>query len=273
MSNESAPWMETAGTTAAQNGEPRRLQSLAIETTLRCDQACVFCGSRAGKRVTGELSTEEVRALFVQAAAMGARDVELTGGETYLREDWVDLIRAATAAGLTCAMITAGRGLDESKARLAREAGIDRVSVSIDGLAVTHNALRGSPTAFESGLRAIAALRAAGVDVGCNTTLNARNWRELPDLADLLLGQGLYAWQIQLMIPMGRAADAAHLWLAPYECLRWCPPSRAWSSGAPRQGSWSLQGTTSATSAPTSAGFVASGRRNGTRGAAARAWA
>jgi radical SAM protein with 4Fe4S-binding SPASM domain len=68
-------------------------------------------------------------------------------------------------------------------------------------------------------MRAIAAFRNAGIAVGCNTQVNARNWRELPALAEVLVTQGLYAWQIQLMIPMGRAADASDLWLQPYEML------------------------------------------------------
>jgi radical SAM protein with 4Fe4S-binding SPASM domain len=169
------------------------------------------------------LSTEEIRSLFQQAAKMGVKDFELTGGETYLRDDWVELIRMATELGMTCALITAGRAIDDTKARQARQAGLDRVSVSLDGLRETHESLRRTPNGFDLGLRAIAAFRNAGLDVGCNTQVNARNWRDLPPLADLLVTQGLYAWQIQLMIPMGRAADAADLWLEPYQMLEVIP--------------------------------------------------
>ena len=207
----------------AKSGQPRKLQTITLETTLRCDQGCLFCGSRAGKQSPTELSTEEIRSLFTQAAEMGVKDFELTGGETYLREDWIELIKMGTELGLTCALITAGRAIDDTKARLAREAGLDRVSVSIDGLRETHDALRRTPNGFDLGLRAIATFRNAGIEVGCNTQVNARNWRELPALAELLVPQGLYAWQIQLMIPMGRAADASDLWLQPYQMLEIIP--------------------------------------------------
>jgi uncharacterized radical SAM superfamily Fe-S cluster-containing enzyme len=33
---------------------------------------------------------------------MGAEHVELTGGETYLRHDWIELIEIVRAAGLGC---------------------------------------------------------------------------------------------------------------------------------------------------------------------------
>jgi radical SAM protein with 4Fe4S-binding SPASM domain len=224
MSDDNSTRASGTGASGTARGWSRKLHAITLETTLRCDQACVFCGSKAGKkRAALELSTDEIRSLFRQAAEMGVKEVELTGGETYLREDWVTLIEMATEHGLTCALVTAGRGIDDAKARLAHEAGLDRVGVSLDGLKATHEALRGTPNGFDLALRAMAAFRAAGVAVGCNTQVNARNWRELPDLAELLLTQGLYAWQIQLMIPMGRAAEATDLWLQPYDLLEVIP--------------------------------------------------
>jgi radical SAM protein with 4Fe4S-binding SPASM domain len=197
----------------------RRLSTLVIETTLRCDQACVFCGSRGGVRAEGELTTAEMRRVIADAAALGAEQLELTGGETYLRDDWLELIAAVHDAGLGCALITAGRGIDLVKARAAKDAGLARASVSIDGLGPTHDALRGVAGSFDGAFQALAAFRDAGVPVGCNTQLGAKNWRELPALADMLLAQGLYGWQIQLMIPMGRASENESLWLQPFEIL------------------------------------------------------
>ena len=202
---------------------PRKLQAITLETTLRCDQSCVFCGSRAGKEARSELSTAEIAHVLEQAGDMGANEVELVGGETYMRDDWVDIIRMATQLGMTCAMVTAGRAIDDRMATMARDAGLDRVSVSIDGTRETHQSLRRTPEGYELGLRAMNAFRNAGVAVGCNTQVNASNWENLNDLAELLLGMGLYAWQIQLMIPMGRAADRPELWLQPYDLLKVIP--------------------------------------------------
>ena len=216
--------LETNATTATRTGWRRLPVSFALETTLRCDQACLFCGSRAGKpRAAAELSTDEIERLFQQAAAMGVKEVELAGGETYLRKDWVRIIEMASEYGMTSALVTAGRAIDESKALRAAKAGLDRAAVSIDGLKATHEGLRGTPNGYDLALGAMAAFRAAGVHVGCNTQVNAKNWRELPELAEVLLRQGLYAWQIELMIPMGRAAEATDLRLEPYQLLEVIP--------------------------------------------------
>src|SRR5262245_64580364 len=63
------------------------------EITLACDPKCQHCGSRAGKRRSEELNTDECLDLVRQLAAMGTREVTLIGGEAYLRRDWLQIIR------------------------------------------------------------------------------------------------------------------------------------------------------------------------------------
>jgi radical SAM protein with 4Fe4S-binding SPASM domain len=200
-----------------------KLRIAYVETTLRCDQSCSFCGSRAGRHARQELSTEELLDVFEQVVSLGAETIHLTGGEAYLRDDWLTLVQAVHALGVECTLITAGWAIDEPLALRAREAGLDRVGVSLDGLAEIHDSLRATPGSFDRGRRAIEAFRKAGVPVACNTQLNALNWRELPRLADVLLTAGLYGWQLQLMIPMGRASEAKRLWLQPFDMLEVIP--------------------------------------------------
>jgi MoaA/NifB/PqqE/SkfB family radical SAM enzyme len=64
------------------------------ELTLRCDQPCSHCGSRAGAARARELSPAECLAVVPQLVEMGAREVTLIGGEAYLRPDLPDIVRA-----------------------------------------------------------------------------------------------------------------------------------------------------------------------------------
>lgn len=202
---------------------PRRPRLAVIETTQRCDHACIFCGSRAGTGRKSELTTAEIRDVVAQLAALGTESVDLSGGETYLRDDWLDLIRAVVDAGMECSLITAGRAMTAERARAARAAGLTRAGVSIDGLEATHNELRRIPGSFRQAFAALQVLREAGIEVGCNTQVSLRNWRELGALSELLVNEHLYGWQIQLMIPMGRAAEIPDLWLQPFDLLEVIP--------------------------------------------------
>ena len=63
------------------------------EITLQCDLACRHCGSRAGHARPDELTTAEWLDLVRQMAELGVKEVTLIGGEAYLRDDWIEIVR------------------------------------------------------------------------------------------------------------------------------------------------------------------------------------
>ena len=193
------------------------------EITLRCDQRCRFCGTRAGKGHPQELSTEEALGVVQQLAEMGTAEVAVHGGEAYLRKDWLEIVAAIVERGMDCTMVTGGRGFSAELARATKAAGITAVSVSVDGTEATHDELRGIAGSHASARSALQNLADAGVPVGCNTQINRKNFRELDAIADVAISAGAYGWQVQLMVPMGRAADADDLWLEPYDILEVMP--------------------------------------------------
>jgi len=213
------------------DAEPRRLQVLndyrpllvVWETTLRCDQHCRFCGTRAGKSHPNELTTAESLDVVEQLHDMGTAEIAVHGGEAYLRDDFLQVVRAIRARGMECTMVTGGRGFTPELADGLRDAGVTAVSVSLDGLEATHDELRGLKGSHRGALRAMELLHERGVAVGCNTQVNRRNYRELEGILELAAARGAYGWQVQLMVPMGRAAEAEDLWLEPYDILEVMP--------------------------------------------------
>jgi radical SAM protein with 4Fe4S-binding SPASM domain len=189
------------------------------EITLRCDLACRHCGSRAGHARPDELSTAQCLDLVAQMAELGVLEVTLIGGEAYLREDWTEIAHALSSRGIGVSVTTGGRGMTPERARAAKAAGITSVSVSIDGLSKTHDRLRGVEGSFQSALAAMNALSAAGVPVTCNTQINRLTLPELPELLETIARHGARSWQIQLTVPMGRAADEPEVLLQPEELL------------------------------------------------------
>ena len=66
-------------------------------------------------------------------------------------------------------------------------------------------------------------LQAIGIEVSANTHVNRANLAMLHELYDAIRSHPLYGWQVQLMVPMGRAADEPGLWLEPYDTLELFP--------------------------------------------------
>lgn len=206
------------------------------EITLKCNLACSHCGSRAGNARTKELSTEEALDLVRQLAEVGIKEVTLIGGEAFLRPDWLEIAGAITDAGMLCGMTTGGYGITLETAQKMKLAGIRTVSVSIDGLEETHDRLRGRKGAWKYAFKTMSHLREVGITFGCNTQINRLSAPEFPRIYECIRDAGARAWQVQLTVPMGNAADNADILLQPYELLDIYPMlarvvSRAYKEG------------------------------------------
>jgi radical SAM protein with 4Fe4S-binding SPASM domain len=189
------------------------------ELTLRCDLACDHCSSRAGRARPDELSTERALALVGELRELGVEEVTLIGGEVYLRPDWLEIVQAIRARAMCCTMVTGGRSFTRERAASAREAGLSSLSVSVDGLRATHDALRGLAGSFDAALRALDAARGVGLPITANTQICRLNLQEIPAVLDGLIEARIRAWQPQITVAMGRAADRPELLLEPYQML------------------------------------------------------
>ncbi|MFT4978184.1 MAG: MoaA/NifB/PqqE/SkfB family radical SAM enzyme, partial [Myxococcota bacterium] len=193
------------------------------ELTLKCDLACRHCGSRAGTPRRGELGLAEALGVVEQLARLNTFEITFIGGEAYLYPDWLDVVAAAHRAGIRCTMTTGGRRLPLDTLQAASDAGMAAISVSVDGLAPTHDRLRAVPGSHRAALQTIEDIQAAGMVATANTQINRLNLGELEALSEQLLATGIKGWQVQLTGPMGRAADQPDWLLQPYEMLDLVP--------------------------------------------------
>lgn len=206
------------------------------ELTLKCDQPCTHCGSRAGDARPSELTTEEALRVVEQLAAMRAKEVVLIGGEAYLHPGFLDIIAALRQAGVRSMTTTGGRGIDAPRALAMAKAGLNAASVSIDGLEATHDLMRAARGSFQSATAALRHFADAGVHIASNTNLNRLNEADLEPLYDHLRGLGIRSWQVQLTAPLGRAADRPDMILQPWDLLSIVPRVAALKERARKDG-------------------------------------
>ena len=119
----------------------RLLHDLRISVTDRCNFRCVYCMPKDvyGRDFpflphTALLTFEEiarVAGIFVQ---LGVRKIRLTGGEPLLRRNLERLVGMLAAHGGVDLTLTTNGALLAKKARALRDAGLARVTVSLDAL-------------------------------------------------------------------------------------------------------------------------------------------
>jgi cyclic pyranopterin phosphate synthase len=121
-----------------QDGHGRLIGDLRVSVTDRCNFRCQYCMPAEGLPWLERaeiLSFEEIARLVGLFAAMGVRDVRLTGGEPLVRRDFPRL--AAMLAELEDVAeisVTTNGFLLERDAEALVEAGVDRFNVSVDSL-------------------------------------------------------------------------------------------------------------------------------------------
>ena len=118
----------------------RPLRDLRISVTDRCNFRCRYCmpRERFGEDHTflprrAYLSFEEIEKVVIACRPLGLEKVRITGGEPLLRPDLHDLISRLSSTGVEVALTTNASLLPGQAPRLA-DAGLDRVTVSLDAL-------------------------------------------------------------------------------------------------------------------------------------------
>jgi GTP 3',8-cyclase len=119
----------------------RPLRDLRVSVTDRCNFRCVYC---MPKEVYGRdfrfleraelLTFEEIARLAGIFAGLGVRKIRLTGGEPLIRRDLERLVGMLAAIPSLDLTLTTNGSLLAQKAAALREAGLERVTVSLDSL-------------------------------------------------------------------------------------------------------------------------------------------
>lgn len=157
-----------------QDGFGRRFSYLRLSVTDVCNFRCGYClpnGYQGNPR--GFLCLDEIRRLVTAFAELGTWKIRLTGGEPTVRADFLDIVCTVRAVpGVRrIAMTTNAFRLAKDAAAL-KQAGMDAINVSLDGLdAVRFRRITGDRR-FDQVMAGIDAALAEGFDaIKINTVL------------------------------------------------------------------------------------------------------
>ena len=116
----------------------RTIDYLRIAVTDRCNLRCFYCMPAEGINYLPKkelLSYEEIIRLVKVFASLGIKKLRLTGGEPFLRKDFISLLRKLKEInGIESVHITTNGVLTGSYLEEMKEIGIDGVNLSLDSL-------------------------------------------------------------------------------------------------------------------------------------------
>lgn len=187
---------------------------LRVSLTDRCNLRCTYCMPAEGLdwlRSDALLTADEyIRLIGIAVTELGIRSVRFTGGEPLIYKDLERLVAAVAALSPRpdIAMTTNGIGLDRKAAAL-REAGLDRINVSLDTLDADRFAVITRRDRLSDVLRGLEAADAAGLSpIKINAVLTPEQYKED---ALALLGFSLeHGYELRIIEQM--PLDAEHNW-------------------------------------------------------------
>jgi radical SAM enzyme (rSAM/lipoprotein system) len=140
--------------------------------------------------------------------------VVLTGGEPLLRADIEVCGREIRKRGMRWSMVTNGILYTKERHIWLLNAGMGALTISLDGLEISHNWLRNTTSGFN---RVVDAIELAASSPRLNfdvvTCVNQRNISELAQIRELLIQKKVKAWRLFTIIPIGRAVNHSELLL------------------------------------------------------------
>lgn len=182
-----------------------------LEITGKCNLDCIHCYRPEEKKdLSLELNT--VKNLIREFKDMKVVGVQYIGGEPFLHEDLIEMLKESKRNGLKNEVITNGYNIKKSLVEESSDL-IDVVSISIDGKKEAHNKIRQTSDSFESALKALREFSERGVYTAAVTTLNKLNYGDVEEVYTAVSDQGADELFLKRMIPIGRGETHKDLYL------------------------------------------------------------
>lgn len=167
---------------------------VSFEVTHSCTGNCLHCDKGGIKREEDLLSPQQYAKILRR---LNPPVVQLSGGEPLLRKDIVEIVEAMKQGDGSpfIILVTNGSLLTEKKYVQLKEAGLDRISVSLDFPDQRHNEFRGIPGLYQrlERLLPLLARKYDHDDIALNSAITREN---LPEL--LLLAERARQWGIKI---------------------------------------------------------------------------
>ena len=180
----------------------RYVSTVLWSITGKCNYRCRHCFMDAPNAALGELSTDEALNLIDQMAECGVLQVDITGGEPFVRKDFWQLVDRILYHKMTIGMVYTNGWLlnDKILDEFERRNLYPEFSISFDGIG-WHDWMRGVPGAEEAAIRALQLCKKRGFSTNVEMCLHRGNLGVLMQTVEALCSVGVQAVKASYVVP------------------------------------------------------------------------
>lgn len=165
--------------------------SVHLDVTYRCNERCIHCYLDHDDH--GEMSTEEIKALLDQLCEAGVFFLVFSGGEVFMRRDFLEIVEYARRLQFNVKIKTNAVMIREKEAFRLRQLGVEQVQISVySHRPEVHDAITKVPGSFRRTVEAIRFLKSQHLKVTIANVLMTANMGD---------GAGVIALARELDVP------------------------------------------------------------------------
>lgn len=180
-----------------------------FSVTPYCNLKCKFCSaSAAGKNCKEKImSLDKIEDIFTQFDRNNILRVSIEGGEPFVRDDIIDIIKLADKHIFSYYINTNGTLITEKMAEEISKTRIEKICISIDGPEKIHDLSRGVKGTFKRMLDSLKYLQKYDVPVDAIITLTKINRDYIIETLEMIKELGIDNVAMMLLAAVGKAAD------------------------------------------------------------------
>lgn len=148
--------------------------------TYRCNLNCEHCNLISRNKKTDELSLNEISNIFSRSDLLRNINISISGGEPFLREDIIEIIKIILSKKDTVSIITNGTLTEriEDFVNASIDSSKINFSFSLDGIGDVHDSIRGTG-AFERLIESINLLKRKKIKFSCGAVIQENNIKHI----------------------------------------------------------------------------------------------
>ncbi len=161
--------------------------TITLTLTSKCNLRCIMCDHWRSKDID-ELNTGEWKGIIDQIAEWGIREVDISGGEPFVRKEAFEIIEYLTQKNIGINITTNFTLLNKKDIEHLFETSTTRLQVSIDGIGKTHDEIRGKSGTFDKVMKnvehfnTIKSKKKSKMQLNVTTVIMNKNLSKIVDL-------------------------------------------------------------------------------------------
>ncbi|MBU3203654.1 radical SAM/SPASM domain-containing protein [Clostridium algidicarnis] len=172
-----------------------------LTITERCNLSCKHCFGNFGQGY--ELELNQIEKILDELIEIGVFQISVTGGEPFIHEDILEILRLIRDKGFTSQLTTNGTILNKEIIDFLKINKMFRFSISLEGDELYHDYIRGEGN-YKLVKENIKRLLDNNVNVGINTVLTSGNIDNIDKMLIDLYDIGIDNISISHIVPTGR---------------------------------------------------------------------